>query len=406
MVCKQVGDMSAKEESLTPAFILSSHTMGLGVIRSLGIMGVPLYVFYYEKKDMGYVSKYVTKSFYCPHPEKEEKEFIELLIEQGKRVEKSVLMPVDDATLKTVSRNKALLGDFFKVACPEWETTRKFIDKKYTYELAEKAGVPCPRTIVPKSVDEAAAYAKDALYPCVVKPCESHRYFACLGKKMTIVDNAADLVGAYKEALEAGFEVMLQEYIPGGDALGVNYNSYVIDGEPLVEFTAEKVRYSPPGIGVPRVVVSKLVPEVIEPGRKILRAMGYYGYSCTEFKKDPRDGIYKLLEINGRHNRSALLAVRCGINFPWIEYAHLCGKEIKTDSRYPEGIYWVDELRDIIHSIKYFREEKYTFKQYIQPYISPNIYAIFNINDLKPFMKRVGDIMKMVVDHFLPSRKK
>ena len=29
-------------------------------------------------------------------------------------------------------------------------------------------------------------------------------------------------------------------------------------------------------------------------------------------KRDARDGRYKLLEINARHNMSSLLAVRCG----------------------------------------------------------------------------------------------
>ena len=51
-------------------------------------------------------------------------------------------------------------------------------------------------------------------------------------------------------------------------------------------------------------VLSEHVPEVIEPGRKILQAMGFYGYACTEFKRDPRDGSHKLMEVNGRHNLS------------------------------------------------------------------------------------------------------
>jgi D-aspartate ligase len=71
---------------------------------------------------------------------------------------------------------------------------------------------------------------------------------------------------------------------------------------------------------VPSVVISKDINGVIESGRKILQASSYDGYSCTEFKKDIRDGKYKLMEINGRHNHSALLSIRCGINFLLIEY--------------------------------------------------------------------------------------
>ena len=43
--------------------------MGLAVIRSLGIKGVPIIVVYYQKEDMGYVSKYVKEANFAPHPE-------------------------------------------------------------------------------------------------------------------------------------------------------------------------------------------------------------------------------------------------------------------------------------------------------------------------------------------------
>jgi len=122
--------------------------------------------------------------------------------------------------------------------------------------------------------------------------------------KMAEVDNPGQMIDAYRYATEAGCEVLLQEIIPGDDMNGVNYNSYFWEGRPLAEFTAKKVRGGPPGFGSPRVAISKHVPEVMEPGRRILQAMRFYGYSCTEFKRDARDGVYKLMEVNGRHNLS------------------------------------------------------------------------------------------------------
>lgn len=395
--------MLKQDEPLMPAIIITSHTMGLGVIRSLGIMGVPLYVFYYDKNDMGYVSKYVREAIYCPHPEKNESEFVKILLEYGKQLGGSLLMPVDDASLSVVSKNKAQLAKNYKVACPDWKTTVKYIDKKYTYELADKIGVPCPKTIVPHNLAEVHGYSRDTRYPCIVKPCESHKYYELFQKKMTIVSTPEEMIDAYRVAADAGIEVMIQEYIPGGDTNGVNYNSYIHEDKTAVDFTAEKVRYSPPGIGVPRVVVSKHVPEVIDSGRRILKAMGYHGYSCTEFKKDPRDGVYKLMEINGRHNRSTLLAVRCGINFPWIEYAYFFDREITYNHHPEDGVYWIDELRDIIHSVKYFREERYSFKQYIQPYLKPHIFAILDLKDPKPFLKRIYDLIMKALYFLRPS---
>ncbi len=59
-----------QERTLKPAIVLATHTMGLGVIRALGRMGVPIVAVYYDRqKDMGYVSKYVQHKVYVPHPE-------------------------------------------------------------------------------------------------------------------------------------------------------------------------------------------------------------------------------------------------------------------------------------------------------------------------------------------------
>lgn len=402
--------MPAKDKNIIPAIVLSSHTIGLGVIRALGSKGVPIKVFYYEKKDMGYVSKYVEERIYTPHPEKDEEGYINLLIEHSKRFGKSLLIPADDSTLLVVSRHKDLLEKYFIVAITEWSITERFINKKFTYALADSVGVPSPKTMVPQSLEDVENYGKDIAYPCVVKPCISHHFYNIFREKLIRVENFSQMVSAYNQATEAGLEVMLQEYIPGDDLHSVNYNSYFWNGEPLVEFTANKLRQSPSGFGVPSVVVSKNMPEIIEAAREILKAMGFYGYSCTEFKKDDRDGLYKLMEVNGRYNRSVLLSVRCGINFPWIQYKHLVRSELPSANSFKvldcavgrkaipksyDGVCWIDEFRDIIQCAGYPKKGRHPIIQYIKPYFKPHIFATFDMNDIKPFFKRCIDMVKM-----------
>jgi D-aspartate ligase len=283
------------------------------------------------------------------------------------------------------------------VACTEWNITEQFINKKHTYALADSIGVPAPKTMVPHSADDVERYSKTVDYPCLVKPCQSHSFFDRFKRKMTRVENLQQMLAAYQEAADAGLETMLQELIPGDDAQGVNYNSYFWNGDALVEFTAEKVRNAPPQFGSPRVAVSKYIPEVLEPGRKILQAMGFYGFSCTEFKKDARDGIYKLMEVNGRHNRSGILAVHCGMNFPWIQYKHLVCGELPSACDYQKGIFWIDFFRDIGFSLKCFRKEGYSLSQYIQPYRSPHVFAVWNRHDLKPLIRRSINMAKKIL---------
>jgi predicted ATP-grasp superfamily ATP-dependent carboligase len=388
--------MSVNQEyTLKPAIVLSSHTMGLAVIRALGVMGVPIVVVVYEEKeDMGCTSKYVREKIPALHPEKFEDQFIDVLVKCAGRLGGSLVIPTTDETLAAVSRHKTVLERHYLVACTEWNITEQFIDKKCTYSLADAIGVPAPKTTVPHSAEDVERYSRAIQYPCLVKPCQSHSYYHRFKRKMTRVENLEQMLVAYQEATDAGLEIMLQELIPGDDTQGVNYNSYFWNGEPLIEFTAEKVRNAPAGLGSPRVAVSKHIPEVLEPGRKILQAMGFYGFSCTEFKRDERDGIYKLMEVNGRHNLSGLLAVHCGINFPWMHYKHLVCGELPSACDYQTGVYWIDIIRDIGYSLRCFSKERYSLSQYIQPYHSPHIFAILDMRDPKPFMQRCINLAK------------
>jgi len=360
------------------------------------------------RKIWGHVSKYIKHSIEAPHPETHESQFINVLIDCAKDYGGGVLFPVSDETVVAVARNKDALNKHFIIACPEWDIVSQYIDKKYTYELADANGVPAPKTIVPQSVEDVENYSKKVDFPCLVKPSQSHLFYAHFKRKMFPVNNADEMISIYQQATEVGLEVMLQEIIPGDDADVVNYNAYFWDGKPLVEFTSEHIRNAPPWWGSPRVALSNKIPEVIEPGRKILKAMGFYGYACTEFKKDTRDGVYKLMEVNGRHNLSTLLAVRCGINFPWLQYQHLVENEQPTAHDFKTGIYWIDITRDVGYSLGYLKQERYSLRQYLRPYFKQHVFAIFDLKDIRPFIRRCLFLLKQglyeAFSYFKPNK--
>jgi predicted ATP-grasp superfamily ATP-dependent carboligase len=378
---------------MLPIVVVGLHTAGLGVARSLVGLHVPIFGVYYDLKDMGTLSNSLAESFRAPHPERQEADFISFLINLAVKVGPSVLIPASDASLVAISHHKRELEKSYLVACVEWEIVERFIAKEHTYALAEAAGVPMPRTVLPHSPEEVEAYSRELEFPCLVKPSQSHRFFEVFRTKMFRVENRGELLVAYQRAAKAGLEVMLQELIPGEAACGANYNSYWAQNQPLVEFTARKIRNAPPDFGSPCVVSSAPVPEIVEPGRKILKALNFYGYACTEFKQDPRDGVYKLIEVNGRHNLSTLLAVRSGVNFPVIHYRHLVLGEIPQPSSSSEDIYWIDLTRDLGYNL--FRTR--SSGGFFAPYWRKHIFAILDFKDPKPFVKRCADLLLAVL---------
>lgn len=372
-----------------PSVVVSGHLMALGVVRSLGRRGVrSVVVSYRDAVDMAPASRHVRHSVRVPHPERDEEGFIAALMRLGPRLEGSPLLPASDESLSVIAHHRDELARWFRVASPDAGIVDAIIEKEHTYALADAIGLPAPRTFLPASEDELERMATELGYPCLIKPSQSHRYVELFKRKMVRADDRSTLLAAYREAREAGLDVLLQELIPGDDGQGVNYNSYRVDGRVVAEFTAQKVRLTPRNFGPPSVVISRRLPEVIELGRRLLDALGYEGYSCVEFKRDARDGGYRLMEVNGRFNLSSLLSERCGMNFPWIVYRHLVTGEVETVDDFREGVYWIDGTKDLAYGLPELVRRPWMIGRFLAPYRAEKVFAVLDGDDLRPIAKR------------------
>ena len=90
----------------TTAIVVSGSTHGLGVVRSLGRMGVPVVVVSYDRRDVASRSRYAGQVIGAPHPDKDEAAFVKVLLEAAHRFPGALLIPASDAALGVVARNK------------------------------------------------------------------------------------------------------------------------------------------------------------------------------------------------------------------------------------------------------------------------------------------------------------
>ncbi len=80
----------------------------------------------------------------------------------------------------------------------------------------------------------------------------------------------------------------------------------------------------------------------------MLEAIGYHGLANPEWKKDPRDGQYKLLEVNARTIQQNYLAAACGVDIVYIAYLDAMGQAVGDLPSQRNGILWVDDFVDLI----------------------------------------------------------
>ena len=61
------------------------------------------------------------------------------------------------------------------------------------------------------------------------------------------------------------------------------------------------------------------IPEIQQIAEKFLSLIDYYGICEVEFIQDPRDGKYKLIEVNPRVWGWHTLAIAAGVDLPYLE---------------------------------------------------------------------------------------
>jgi D-aspartate ligase len=316
---------------------------GLAAVRSLGRLGVPVLALDHRRSAIGLLSRYC-RPLVCPDPGPDEGGFVCTLAELGAALDRPApIFPTHDEALNAIARNADALDGAFLYPFPRWEVLEQLQSKRFQLERAEAAGVPVPRTVYPRSAGEALSAARALGYPLLVKPSEPAGFRRRFRTQAFRCEADAALERAYADA--EPHRPMVQELVPGGDDALYTLGSYVArDGDVLGLFCGRKLRQTPPVVGTCRVGEAVWVDEVVELGLATLRAIGFHGVSQVEFKHDPRDGRFKLMEVNPRLWQWHGLAAACGVDLPRIAYWDLLGARSPAARMRRDGLRWATTL--------------------------------------------------------------
>ena len=316
---------SALARGGSPAVVVDvGWVNGIAAIRSLGRAGAPVLAVDHRPWALGLRSRYAIPVV-APDPGVDESGFVSALVELGDALGvPTPVFPTHDEGLNAIARHAQELGGRFLHPFPDWSSLERIQSKRFQLEVAEAAGVDTPRTGHPRSADEALAMADEIGYPVLVKPADPVEFKRRHKRQAFRCGTRAELEDAFARA--EPHEPMVQELIPGGDDTLYTLGSYLdATGRPLGVFCGRKLRQTPPTVGTCRVGEAIWVQEVVDSGLRFLAALEYQGLSQVEFKRDPRDGRYKLMEINPRLYQWHGLAAACGVDLPRLAYRDLLG---------------------------------------------------------------------------------
>jgi predicted ATP-grasp superfamily ATP-dependent carboligase len=237
----------------------------------------------------------------------------------------------------------------------------------------------------PEDLDAAAA---DMLFPALFKPIVPQEMRRRFGYKVIPVPTRADLPAAYERARVCG-PLLLQEIIPGGDETFFTCGAYHdAASRPLALFVSRKVRQHPRGFGEARIAESAWVQEVVDTTLRLLAELSFHGISGTEYKRDPRDGRYKLMEVNARHWLHHTLATAAGINLSAIAYADALGQPVQ-EPRQVDGVRWLDLTREVRDSLGELASGELGFGAWLAGLRHARVDAVFSFRDPAPGLRHM-----------------
>jgi predicted ATP-grasp superfamily ATP-dependent carboligase len=279
----------------------------------------------------GFFSRHGRRYLVYPSPTEAPEAFIDSLLSYLRRHRHEMLLPVDDASMAVCARYRADLERVTNVPLPATDRLHYGLDKAPTMLLAERLGVPHPRTVLPTSHAEVARLSAGLRLPLVVKPRSSSA-----GRGLLYVGAREDVAAAWAEVHRSHPLPMVQECVPNGRKFGVGL---LMDhnGRCVASFVQEELRHFPLRDGMSTLQLSVYRPDLVERAVGLLSAIGWYGLAEVEFMEHPETGEMLLLEVNPRVWASIQLAVACGVNFPFLLHQLATGRPFEEVHTYVVG---------------------------------------------------------------------
>jgi D-aspartate ligase len=387
--------LAARLDSGPPAddvggVVVGGDYQGLGIARSLGRQGIPVCVIDDELSIAG-ASRYVQRRLRVSDL-RDAHATVDALVGAAERwqLQGWVLYPTREETVAAVAIHREALGKRFRVPTPGWPSVRVAWDKRETYRLAERLGIPAPLTWLPRGERELELVDTNA--PVVIKPAIKEHFFYTTGAKAWRANTKDQLLAAYRRAAQVVTEgeILVQEMIPGGGERQFAYCAFFKQGRVVASMTVLRRRQHPSDFGRASTLVETIeLPELEEPSVRFLRAIEYYGLVELEYKQDPRDGSYRLLDVNARTWGYHSLGRAAGVDFPYLLFRDQLGLPVETVRARP-GVRWIRLATDLPNAVRDFRAGTARVGAYARSLRGIDEDAVFSIRDPLPGLLEVA----------------
>lgn len=369
-----------------PVLVLGRNVTALGVIRSLGRAGVPTYSVC-TGHDFAGRSRWARRLPARIPNDCSVAELTAILL--ALPFERLVLMPCSDSWARKVAALDPALSARFPHFGTPVDAVEQLTDKQKFADLARAHGIPHPLTLqldIPEVLDELP-FSPGAGY--FIKARDSQALTTLLGVKGFQISSVDDAHRRVLEANAVGQGVVLQEYIPGPPTAHFFLDCFVDrDGVMRARFARQRLRMHPLPFGnstYMRSISLDEVPDIVQTVDRLVAAAGLRGIFSVELKRDPRDGVAKVLDVNVRPWWFVEFASVCGVNVCEMAYRAALDEPIGRARNYDVGRTCVFPYYDAGACRRLRRAGELTLAAWIRSWLQSK-HTVFSFDDPLPFV--------------------
>jgi D-aspartate ligase len=370
----------------TPVVILRSvHHGGLGIVRSLGRLGVPVYCVdaHWEPS---FSSRYCLGHFVRNIESVAPAQSVSSLLQIGRKLGgRPILIPTTDPGAIWVSEHAAALWSEFRFPYQDSTLVRLLCDKSRMQELARHNGVPTAQSMVPRSKEDVQRFLETATFPVIVKATDAERLRARAGGTKFIIQSGPELLEVYAMAGDREEpNLLIQEFIPGEDWM---FDGYFDQSSRCVfGVTGKKIRRFPVNTGVTSLGVCIRNETVERTTTEFMKAIRYKGILDIGYRYDQRDGKYKVLDVNPRIGCTfRLFTATNGMDVARALYLQLTGQPVAL-GKAAEGRKWIVEDFDLVSALYSLRDGTLTLQDWMRSFRGVQETSCFAFDDPLPFL--------------------
>jgi len=382
--------LAPPSNSQTAVLLSDEHYKhSLGIVRHLGRQGVRVSMVAASKNSLACCSRHCREVILSPAGTVAA--LVETMLQAVKHRHFDLVMPVSYPMTLALAQRRELLDSYTRLEVVASHTLERAADKATMIALAGKLGVPAPRTCRSAEIHE---HADELIFPVVIKPQQESpgrppiRYAHNLRELWEILPSQTG------RKLSGDTEnYLVQEFIPGN---GCGFFATYQRGVCKRIFMHRRLREYPATGGVSSCAESFYDPKLEFYGRRMLDALHWHGVAMVEFRRDSRDGEYKLMEINPKFWGSLDLALAAGADFPGDLCQMALGRTLPFSDQYRRNLRFQWPFSGHGELFHLWTRPQSIFGvalDFLNPRVKSNVW----LGDLGPNFRELGDLAGKVL---------